>query len=73
MNENQHKEFELMTEAELIVYLRIPEITKSKDSHNVVEHLKRYRDLPRIHICNKALYPKGAIRKWIEEKTIMEK
>ena len=32
---------ELMTEDELIVYLRIPEVSKSKDYHNVVENLKR--------------------------------
>ena len=73
MNSDKDIESELMTEAELIIYLRIPEISKSKDSHNVVEHLKRYRDLPRIHICNKALYPKGAIIKWIEEKTLSGK
>ena len=64
---------DLLTEEELVVFLRIPEVSNSKDFHNVIEHLKRFRDLPRIHICNKALYPKEAIRKWIEEKTIMGK
>ncbi|MCK5000744.1 MAG: hypothetical protein KAS23_14475 [Anaerohalosphaera sp.] len=64
---------DLLTEDELIVFLRIPEVSNAKDYHNVIEHLKRFRDLPRIHICNKALYPKEAIRKWIEEKTIMGK
>ena len=60
---------ELMTEEELIQFLRIPEITSSKKHHNVIEHLKRYRDLPRIHICNKALYPKKAVLDWIEKET----
>ncbi len=57
---------ELLTEDELIRFLRIPQISSSKDHHNVIEHLKRYRDLPRIRICNKVLYPTQAIRKWIE-------
>ena len=47
---------ELMTEAELVIFLRIPEIGKSKDYHNVIENLKRMHRLPRIHICGKALY-----------------
>ena len=57
---------ELMTEGELIQFLRIPEISKSKDYHNVIEHLKRNRELPRIHICNKALYPLKAVLAWIQ-------
>ena len=60
---------ELMTEEEVIQYLRIPEVSKSEDYHNVIENLKRFRDLPRIHICNKALYPLEAIRKWIQKET----
>jgi len=59
---------ELMTEAEVIHFLRIPEISKSKDYHNVIEHLKRVRGLPRIHICRKALYPRKAILKWVEKE-----
>ena len=61
---------ELMTEAELIEFLRIPEISGSANLHNVIEHLKRYRNLPRIHICNKALYPKKAVLDWIEKETL---
>jgi hypothetical protein len=49
---------ELMTEGEVIHFLRIPEISNSKDYHNVIEHLKRIRGLPRIHVCRKALYPR---------------
>jgi hypothetical protein len=55
---------EIMTEEELIQYLRIPEISNSKNYHNVVENLKRMHDLPRIHICGKALYPRNAITEW---------
>ena len=60
---------ELMTESELIQFLRIPEISNSKDYHNVIEHLKKFRGLPRIHICRKALYPKKGILEWMEKET----
>ena len=60
---------ELMTESELVQFLRIPEISKSKNYHNVVENLKRMRDLPRIRICGQPLYPLKAIREWIEKNT----
>ena len=59
---------ELMTESELIEFLRIPELSDSKDYHNVIENLKRARGLPRIHICRKALYPKKAILEWVERQ-----
>ena len=61
--------FELMTESEVIRFLRIPEISNSNDYHNVIEHLKRHRGLPRIYICNTAMYPKKAIMEWIEKET----
>ena len=64
---------ELMTEAEIILYLRIPEISNSKNHHNVIENLKRMHDLPCIHICKKTLYPLNAVRKWIEEKLSKER
>jgi len=60
---------ELLTEDELVVFLRISEISKSKDYHNVIENLKRMHGLPRIHICGKPLYPREEIIKWIREKT----
>ncbi|MBN2138293.1 MAG: hypothetical protein JW720_10835 [Sedimentisphaerales bacterium] len=60
---------ELMTEAEVIQFLRIPEISNSKDHHNVIEHLKKFRGLPRIHICRRALYPRKAILGWLEKET----
>jgi len=52
----------------VIQFLRIPEISNSKDYHNVIENLKRVRGLPRIHICRKALYPKKAILEWVEKQ-----
>ena len=64
---------ELMTEDELIRFLRIPEISKSENYHNVVENLKRMHGMPRIHICGKPLYPIEAIRQWIANKTTTEK
>ena len=48
---------DLMTEEELIDYLRVSEVSKSNNYHNVIGHLKRMRDLPRIHLCSRALYP----------------
>lgn len=60
---------EVLTEAELIDFLRIREISSSKDPHNVIEHLKRMRGLPRLSICNKVLYPLEAVRQWIEKET----
>ena len=64
---------ELITESELIEFLRIPEVSKAKDHHNVVENLKRMHDLPRVHICGQPLYPRAAIRDWIKEKTVRGK
>jgi len=62
----------LLTEDELIRFLRIPEISKAKNHHNVVAHLKRYRNLPSIHICRQPLYPRRAILEWIKETTQKE-
>lgn len=60
---------DLMTEEELVRFLRIPQISNAKDYHNTIENLKRYRNLPRIHMCNKPLYPKVAIQEWIKHNT----
>ncbi len=59
----------LLTEQELVLFLRIPEVSRSKDHHNAVEQLKRFRSLPRIHICNKCLYPLKGVLEWIEGET----
>ena len=60
---------QLMTQNELVRFLRIPEISVATDQRNVIEHLKRCRDLPRIRLCNKTLYPLNAILEWIEKET----
>ena len=60
---------ELMTESEVIQFLRIPEVSNSENHHNVIEHLKKVRGLPRIHICHKVLYPKKAVLEWVERET----
>ena len=60
---------DLMTEKELIEYLRINEVSSAKDPHNVIENLKRMHALPRVHISNKPLYPLKAVREWLELRT----
>jgi len=69
MQKNIEPTSELMTEDELVTYLRIPEISKSRDYHYVIENLKRMHQLPRIHICGKPLYPREAIKEWIKGRT----
>jgi hypothetical protein len=64
---------ELLTEEELILFLRIPEVSKAKDHHHVIENLKRMHDLPCLHICKKPLYPTEAVRRWVLEKTSKER
>ena len=63
---------ELMTQSELIEYLRIPEVSKADNHDNVISNLKRMHDLPCIHICKQPLYPIDAVRRWIEKKLIKE-
>ena len=60
---------DLLTEAELIRFLRIPEVSKARDYGYVIENLKRMHDLPCVHISRKPLYPLKAIQNWIEDKT----
>ncbi len=54
---------ELMTEEELVQFLRIPEVSKAGSHKNVIDNLKRMRDLPCIHISKQPLYPLAAVRK----------
>ena len=63
---------ELMTEDELIQFLRIPIISKAGNYRNVIYNLKRMHDLPCIHVCKQPLYPLNAIRRWIDEKASRE-
>ena len=60
---------ELLTEEDPVKYARIPKVSNAQDYHNVAEHLERVRDLSRIHICNKALYPLKAVRDWSKKET----
>lgn len=63
---------ELMTEEELIEFLRIPVLSNAKNHSHVIENLKRMHDLPCIHLCKKPVYPVNAVRKWIDEKLLKE-
>ena len=60
---------ELLTEAELIQLLRVPEVSKATDFHNVITHLKKHHGLPCIHICRQPLYPATAIVEWVKKRT----
>ena len=57
----------VMTEEELIRFLRIPEISNARSHRNVIENLKRTRGLPRIHLCGKTVYPRDAVKTWLEK------
>ena len=57
----------VMTERELIRFLRIPEISNAMSHRNVVENLKRTRGLPRIHLCGKTVYLADAVKAWLED------
>ncbi len=50
--------FELMTESEVIQFLRIPEISNSKDYHNVIEHLKKFEACPEFIYAGRPYSPK---------------
>ena len=66
----EQRDSPLLTESELVEYLRIPAVSKAADYRNVISNLKRFHDLPRIHICGRPLYPRKAIDLWIEAKTV---
>ena len=63
---------ELMTEAELLHFLRIPAVSHGANPHKVVENLKRFHQLPCIHISRQPLYPLAAVRRWVEDKLVKE-
>jgi len=56
----------VMTEEELIRFLRIPEITNAKNHRYVIENLKRVHGLPRIHLCGRTVYLTDAVKAWLE-------
>ncbi len=63
----------LLTEKELVRLLRVPEISKATDYRNVIDQLKRFHDLPCIHICRQPLYPLTSVLEWIEKKIQKER
>ena len=58
----------VMTEEELIRFLRIPEISAATNYHHVIENLKRRHGLPRIHLCGKAVYLPDSVRQWLQQR-----
>ena len=58
----------VMTEEELIRFLRIPEVSSATNHHNVIENLKRAHGLPRVHLCGKAVYPTDAEKQWLQQR-----
>jgi hypothetical protein len=59
---------ELMTEGELVDFLRIPLVSKSKHYGNVVDNLKRMRGLPCLHICHQPLYLRQSVIEWVKSE-----
>ena len=57
----------VMTEDELIRFLRIPEISSAKNYRHVIENLKRAHGLPRIHLCGKTVYLTDSVRQWLQQ------
>jgi len=57
----------VMTEEELVTFLRIPEISRARNHRNVIENLRRRYGLPRIHLCGKTVYLMHSVRAWLEK------
>ena len=68
---NPYNEFSpcptVMTEEELIQFLRIPEISNATNYRHVIENLKRNHGLPRIHLCGKTVYLMDSVRHWLRQ------
>jgi hypothetical protein len=58
----------VMTEGELIRFLRIPEISGAANHRHVIENLKRAHGLPRIHLCGKTVYLTDSVRQWLQQR-----
>ena len=56
----------VMTEEELIRFLRIPEVSNARSYRNVIENLKRRYGLPRIHLCGRTVYLADSVKAWLE-------
>jgi hypothetical protein len=57
----------VMTEEELIRFLRIPEISGAINHRHVIENLKRKHGLPRIHLCGKTVYLTDSVKQWLQQ------
>ena len=57
----------VMTEEELVRFLRIPEISNAVDYRHVIQNLKRVHGLPRIHLCGKAVYLTDSVKQWLQQ------
>ena len=57
----------VMTEEELIRFLRIPEISNAANYRHVIENLKRMHGLPRIHLCGKTVYLTDSVKQWLQQ------
>lgn len=73
MNKQEQHYHDLMTQAELIAYLRIRELSKSESPDNVIDNLRRMRGLPVLHLCRQPMYWRPAIDQWIEDQITREK
>jgi hypothetical protein len=63
---------ELMTETDLVHFLRISDVSQATNPHHVVENLKRFHQPPCIHISRQPLYWLAAVRRWVEDKLVKE-
>lgn len=61
---------DLLTEEDLIRYLRIPEVSTSTDYGNVIDNLVKMRDLPTLHLSNRRLFSRLAVMEWIQKQII---
>ena len=59
----------VLIEEELYRLLRITELSKAKNYHNVVVNLMRCHDLPCIHIGRQPAFPLYSIIDWIVTKS----
>lgn len=58
----------VMTEEELIRFLRIPEISGAENHRHVIENLKRKHGLPRIHLCGRTVYLTDSVKQWLQRR-----
>ncbi len=58
----------VMTEDELIRFLRISEISRAENHRHVVENLKRKHGLPRIHLCGRSVYLTDSVKQWLQQR-----